>query len=163
MFSGHEHVMSGRQSEQIEVLRKLWTGELVSFDGRFHQFEDVNILPAPCQQRIPIWLGGTSDAAVRRASRIGDGWMPILRPDEAGTAMLRKALDYLDEAKRERSQFGTEVWMKVDQEDPQKWAATAAHWRALGVDMVMLYPMFPMPSLAAQINVLERFKAAVSP
>ena len=155
--------MSGRQSEQIEVLRKLWTGELVSFDGRFHQFEDVNILPAPCQQRIPIWLGGTSDAAVRRASRIGDGWMPILRPDEAGTAMLRKALDYLDEAKRERSQFGTEVWMKVDQEDPQEWAATAAHWRALGVDMVMLYPMFPMPSLAAQINVLERFKAAVSP
>lgn len=40
------------------------------------------------------------------------------------------------------------------------WAKAA---QALGVDMVMLYPMFPMPSLAAQINVLERFKAAVSP
>jgi probable F420-dependent oxidoreductase len=155
------HTRGARQAEQIEVLRKLWSGDLVSFDGLFHKFEDINIQPPPRQQPIPIWLGGTSDAVMRRAARIGDGWMPILRPNEAGTAKLKTTLDYVENAGRERDQFGTEVWMKVDNDDPDEWAAAAAHWRALGVDMVMLYAMFPMKSLAEQISVLERFKDAV--
>ena len=155
------HTRGARQAEQIEVLRKLWTGDLVSFEGRFHNFTNINILPPPHQSSIPIWLGGTSDAAVRRATRIGDGWMPILRPDEAGTRMLEKALSYLDETGRARDDFGTEVWMKVDDDNPDEWATAAAHWRKLGVDMVMLYAMFPVPTLEAQISVLERFKAAV--
>src|SRR5262249_5884755 len=67
-----------RQAEQVEVLRRLWSGNLVSFSGRFHHLKDVNILPPPMQRPIPIWFGGSSDAAVVRAARIGDGWMPIM-------------------------------------------------------------------------------------
>ena len=51
-----------RQAEQIEVMRRLWTEDLVTFAGRFHTLVDVNLLPVPVQRPIPIWFGGSSDA-----------------------------------------------------------------------------------------------------
>src|SRR5262249_56217256 len=66
-----------RQAEQAKVLRHLWTESLVSFKGRFHNLNEVSIVPPPVQRPIPIWFGGSSDAAMRRAARLGDGWMPI--------------------------------------------------------------------------------------
>ena len=70
-----------RQREQVEVLKKLWCDDLVSYQGRFHQFTEVNITPRPVQRPIPVWFGGSSDAVVKRAAQIGDGWMPIMAPD----------------------------------------------------------------------------------
>src|SRR5262245_6189633 len=67
-----------RQAEQVEVLRRLWSEDLVSFDGRFHKMKEVNIVPPPVQRPIPIWFGGISDAVVIRAARLGDGWMPTM-------------------------------------------------------------------------------------
>ena len=77
-----------RQAEQVEVLRRLWSEDLVSFKGRFHALQDVNIVPPPVQRPIPIWFGGTSDAVVMRAARLGDGWMPIMAPDEKAEQKL---------------------------------------------------------------------------
>ena len=64
-------------------MRELWTKDLVTFDGKFHKYVDVNILPLPHQRPIPVWFGGSSDAVVKRAARIGDGWMPIMKPQDA--------------------------------------------------------------------------------
>src|SRR5438093_456261 len=75
-----------RQAEQVEVLRRLWSENLVSFNGRFHNLKEVSIVPPPVQRPIPIWFGGLSDAAVTRAARLGDGWMPIMAA-ERGLAM----------------------------------------------------------------------------
>src|SRR5262245_57830279 len=58
-----------RQAEQVKVLRCLWCESLVSFQGRFHNLKEVSILPPPVQRPIPIWFGGSSDAAMRRADR----------------------------------------------------------------------------------------------
>src|SRR5262249_2139778 len=52
-----------RQAEQVKVLRRLWCESLVSFKGRFHDLNDVSIVPPPVQRPIPIWFGGSSDAA----------------------------------------------------------------------------------------------------
>ncbi len=84
-----------RQSEQIEVMRRLWTQDFVTFEGKFHKMIDVNILPAPVQRPIPIWFGGSSEAVIKRAARIGDGWMPILAPDAAGEAKLALLHEHL--------------------------------------------------------------------
>src|SRR3974390_785256 len=67
-----------REAEQIEVMRKLWTEDLVTYHGRFPTLEAVPLLPGPIQRPIPVWFGGSSDAAVKRAARIGDGYMPIM-------------------------------------------------------------------------------------
>ncbi|MCW5883269.1 MAG: LLM class F420-dependent oxidoreductase, partial [Anaerolineae bacterium] len=70
-----------RQAEQIEVMRRLWVEDFVTFEGRFHTMTDVNILPPPVQRPIPIWFGGSHEAVIKRCARLGDGWMPILAPD----------------------------------------------------------------------------------
>jgi probable F420-dependent oxidoreductase len=150
-----------RQAEQVEVLRRLWTQDLVTFNGRFHDLEEVSITPAPIQRPIPIWFGGTSDAAVKRAARLGDGWMPIMPPDEAKPkiAMLREQLAAFG---RDPAPFGIEGWLRMHEADPQRWAAAADGWRALGADLVMLYPMYRIPDFADQIETLRRFKEVAS-
>jgi probable F420-dependent oxidoreductase len=64
-----------RTSEMLEVMRKLWTGEMVEHHGRFFDFDRLNMRPA-VRGPIPIVVGGVTDAALRRAARIGDGWIP---------------------------------------------------------------------------------------
>src|SRR5690606_32143597 len=147
-----------RQAEQVEVMRRLWSGELVTFRGRFHDLEEVNIVPPPIQRPIPIWFGGSSDAVVKRAARLGDGWMPIMAPDEEGEAKLAALRGHLKEFGRDEASFGIEAWLRMYEPDPQRWAAAADGWRRLGADMAMLYPMFRMPNFGDQIETLRRFK-----
>lgn len=146
-----------RQAEQIEVMRRLWTEDLVSFEGRFHKLEAVTMLPAPIQRPIPVWFGGSSDAAVKRAARIGDGYMPIMAPDvaEPKLAMLR---EHLKSFGRDPAKFGLEGWLRFNEADPQAWAKAAEGWKRLGAQMVMLYPMYRMARLEEQIETLRRFK-----
>ena len=68
-----------RTDEMLEVMKRLWTEEHVSHEGRFFKFEDVTLLPQPVQKPYPpIWVSGRSDAAMRRAALMGDGWYPYL-------------------------------------------------------------------------------------
>ena len=67
-----------RTDEMIEILRKLWTGDWVEHRGEFYSFERLR-LPVTPPARIPIWIGGISDPALRRASR-HDGWISDLQP-----------------------------------------------------------------------------------
>jgi probable F420-dependent oxidoreductase len=67
-----------RTDEMIEVMRKLWTGDRVEHRGEFYEFAALRMSPAP-GARIPVWVGGISDAALRRAAR-NDGWISDLQP-----------------------------------------------------------------------------------
>jgi probable F420-dependent oxidoreductase len=147
-----------RQAEQVEVLRRLWCEDLVSFKGRFHDLREVNILPRPVQQPIPIWLGGVSDAAVARAAKLADGWMPIAAPDADTERKLASLREQLKSLGRDASKFGIEGWLRMHEPDPQRWAAAADGWRKLGADMVMLYPMYRIAAFDGQIELLRRFK-----
>ena len=68
--------------EYIALMRATWTTDPVSFEGRYYRVKDVHALPKPAQPRgIPVWVGGHTEGAIRRAATIGDGWHPIaLRP-----------------------------------------------------------------------------------
>lgn len=151
-----------RQAEQIEVLRRLWSEDLVTFNGRFHTLKEVNIVPSPVQRPIPIWLGGISDAVVMRAARLGDGWMPIIAPDEKAEEKLALLRGEMRKHGRDPAKFGVEGWLRMNDADPQRWAAAADGWRKLGANMVMLYPMYRMPKFDDQIETLRRFKEVAS-
>jgi alkanesulfonate monooxygenase SsuD/methylene tetrahydromethanopterin reductase-like flavin-dependent oxidoreductase (luciferase family) len=65
--------------EYVDIMRRLWRGEDVSYEGQFFSFENVCVRPAPSTVP-PIWYAGMSPAAVRRAVLFGDGWMPSHTP-----------------------------------------------------------------------------------
>jgi probable F420-dependent oxidoreductase len=84
-----------RASEAMQALRELFGGGEASFSGRFFSFEGVRIEPAPAQQGgPPLWVGGRSDAAIRRAGTLGDGWMPIWVSPERFARGLAQARSY---------------------------------------------------------------------
>ena len=68
--------------EHIRIFKALWTQEKSTFHGRYHQFSDIGSFPKPVQKpHPPIWVGGHTSPALRRAAELGDGWLPIgLRP-----------------------------------------------------------------------------------
>jgi probable F420-dependent oxidoreductase len=81
--------------EAIAVMRVLWSEEDPRFDGRFSRFAGMKFSPKPLQNPIPLVIGGVSQAAIRRAARLGDGWQPLgLSPEALGQGMttLQKEL-----------------------------------------------------------------------
>lgn len=70
--------------ESLHIMRSLWRGETVAFDGVHHHYEHAHLAVTPRQQPLEVWLGGQVPAALRRCGRIGEGWMPgLCTPAEA--------------------------------------------------------------------------------
>jgi probable F420-dependent oxidoreductase len=88
-----------RMEEQMAVLRTLWRGGMQSYHGEFYDFDPVDMSPAP-PGPVPILVGGHSDVALRRAARLGDGWVGV----QYGMDELR---DYLDRLHGYRQEYGT--------------------------------------------------------
>lgn len=79
---------AGRTDEAASLLRRLWTEDHVTHQGRYYHVTDVTVRPRPSQANPPIWFGGRSDAALRRVGRLGDGWLASgVTPDEVRTAV----------------------------------------------------------------------------
>jgi probable F420-dependent oxidoreductase len=80
-----------RTDEAIEVMRRLWSESGVNHEGRFFRLEDANMQPKPIQKPgPPIWIAGRSEAAIKRAARMGDGYMPYLFSPERYRDSLEK-------------------------------------------------------------------------
>jgi alkanesulfonate monooxygenase SsuD/methylene tetrahydromethanopterin reductase-like flavin-dependent oxidoreductase (luciferase family) len=87
-----------RTDEMIEILRKLWTGEMVEHHGEFYDFDRLEMNPAP-SARIPIWVGGFSEPALRRAAR-NDGWLSDLQSTEDIAGCIAKVRRFREELGR---------------------------------------------------------------
>lgn len=74
---------AGRIDDQIRLLRRLWTERSFSDKGENYNIVEAGIYPLPPQQPIPVWIGGFSKAAMKRAARIGDGWFPLVDSEQA--------------------------------------------------------------------------------
>jgi probable F420-dependent oxidoreductase len=70
-----------RTDEMLEIMRLLWSGEMVSYQGEYYQFDALEMNPAPTAY-IPIWTGGISKPAMRRAARVADGWVTDLQSSD---------------------------------------------------------------------------------
>jgi probable F420-dependent oxidoreductase len=76
--------------EVIPLLRRLWSGDVVDHQGPRYQLRDARVSPTPVQVPLDLWLGGQVPAALRRAGRLGDGWIPgLLTPAEAAAKRRR--------------------------------------------------------------------------
>ncbi len=89
--------------EALEILRRLWTGERVDFEGRHFRLSGASISPRPVQPDLPMWIGGSSEAAVRRTALYGTGWQagaetpaevaPVVAAIRTASAAAGRAID----------------------------------------------------------------------
>ena len=92
---------AARTEEAIEIVRLLWSGEPVTYEGRFASLDEVTLTPEPTRPSLDIWLGGSSPAALRRTGRLADGWLgSFVSPEELAECVAQIA-DAADEAGRE--------------------------------------------------------------
>lgn len=149
--------------EQIEVLRLLWSKEIVSYQGKSHTITEAGLNPLPVRRSIPIWIGGMSETAVQRAARIGDGWFPQGAPDEEMRARFERLRGYIREAGRDPGEVGIEARVSVGQGNIDELARLTGVWRDLGATHIALNTMgggFKSPD--EHIEAMRRYKEAVT-
>jgi probable F420-dependent oxidoreductase len=131
---GEEFATRGKRiEEQIEVLRGFWTRELVTLQGQWHRVTEAGINPLPIQRPISIWMGGMSEAALRRAAKLTDGWIwsGAVRPGAEAQGLVDKAHALVAAGGRNPEAFGIEGRLVLSQVGPERWAAEVSAWRAL--------------------------------
>lgn len=95
-----------RTNEALEVIKKLWTEQNVSFHGRYSNFEGVTLAPRPTQKpHPPIWVAGRKEPAMRRAAMYGDAWLPYMYTPEMLHESVGKIKQFGAEAGRDLSKF----------------------------------------------------------
>ena len=92
-----------RSDEMLTIMSRLWSEDAVSFEGKHFQYGAVTISPKPKQQPLPLWIGGSSDAAIRRTALLGTGWLggiqspaqvkPVVAKIRAATAEAGRVID----------------------------------------------------------------------
>lgn len=155
------HTRGKRQEEQVEVLRRLWTEPLVTYKGHWHEILDAGVNPLPLQRPIPIWFGGQADVVLRRAARLGDGWLPNTPTASKARTMLDKLARYLEEEGRDPGAFGLEPRLSYGDGDPSVWAETLEAWRGAGATHLSLNTMYAGFNMKAHIAALRRFAEEV--
>ena len=100
------HNRGRRIEEQVDLLRGLWANELVTYEGRWHRVTDAGINPLPVRRSIPLWMGGTAEAALRRAARLADGWTVNMRLSPELERAMMAIRGWVRDAGRDPDTFG---------------------------------------------------------
>ena len=119
-----------RLEENIQICRRLWSGDNANFSGKFHSFEDVTINPKPVQQPCPIWIASNPDPStarpaivernLRRAARLADGWMSTRRTPGVFAQNWSKLCELLQDEGRDPGEFPNMVYHNINiNEDKQ--------------------------------------------
>lgn len=116
-----------RTNEAIQVMRKLWSESHVNFEGRFFRLEDATMEPKPVQKSgPPIWVAGRSEAAMKRAALLGDGYMPYLFSPERYRDSLAKMHAFAEEAGRDPASIETGLYQFISVADTYEEARQRA-------------------------------------
>ncbi|HXW46364.1 MAG TPA: LLM class F420-dependent oxidoreductase [Streptosporangiaceae bacterium] len=130
-----------RITEQVTLLRRLWTEESVTFDGEHERVTGAGLSPLPVQRPIPIWFGAQSRRAYERIGRLADGWFPQVPPD----ARLDEARSVIEAAAvaagRDPAQIGMEGRVSWTQDGVERLAGHVGRWRAAGASHVSVNTM----------------------
>lgn len=157
-LSQNFHNRGRRIEEQVRLLRELWTRPLVDFKGKWHTIPDAGIKPLPVQRPIPIWFGGTADAALTRMAQIGDGWLINIRTAAEARPAIESLRRHVEEAGRSPASFGLEPRLSYGDGDPDAWARTVEAWKSVGATHLSFNAMgkgFATPQ--AHLNAVRRF------
>lgn len=164
------HDRGRRSAEQIDVMRALWTQEVVDFHGRWHNITHAGLNPLPVQRPIPVWLGGGSsnnpdltEVVLRRIASMADGWCPNISPDDAGRAVLDRVRGYVTEAGRDPDALGLDGRLRTADKQPEDWVDEVKAWGEMGATHISLETRRGgLKGADEHIEAIRRFKDAVS-
>ncbi len=129
-----------RLGEQVELMRRLWTEQSVTFNGSHDQVTGAGLAPLPVNRPIPVWFGAASRPALERAGRLADGWFPMMSPgpqlDDARDIVARSAVA----AGKDPSTIGMEGRVSW-RGDRRQVADELAQWTAAGATHVSVNTM----------------------
>ncbi len=156
-----------RIEEQVDVLRRYWTEELVTYEGRWHQLDRVGLNPMPIQRPIPIWMGSfyglVVEKVLERIGRLADGWLPQFPPDELAP-VLERVRGYAADAGRDPDDLGIECAIAIAaDDDPQRWIDLAAAYVDLGATHLKVIAARGFDTPADRVAAMVRWYETVAP
>ena len=174
------HERGAVTDEYIRLYKELWTNDRPEFEGKYYQLSGAGFQPKPVQKpHIPIWIGGHTGPAIRRAAKYGDGWMPIglrppaiLEPEEFG-GMVARLRRQTARAGREEDAVALCFSTNVAFDDasgpdrrmmtgvPEQIAADLRQYQDLGVRNFIL--SIPGDSASEMQENMDRFSSQVKP
>ena len=163
------HNRGARSAEQIEVMRALWTQDVVDFHGKWHNITHAGLNPLPVQRPIPIWLGAGSgqsptppDSVLKRVARLADGWCPNLSPNEAGRAIVAKVNGFMNDIGRDPNTLGLDGRLRTSGKQPEDLMDEARAWQGMGASYLSVENrQGGLKTAGEHIEAMRRFKEAV--
>lgn len=155
-WCGQDYASRGRRvDEAIEVIRAVLRGGMVEYHGKHYDFDRLQMSPAPSEP-VPIYVGGLSKPALRRAARLGDGWISVMNSESELGALIGELNRLRAELGRADDPFEIKV-VCTDVFDPDGYRRLADN----GVTDLITMPWYlyggDMGPLATKLSALERF------
>jgi probable F420-dependent oxidoreductase len=159
---GQDFSTRGRRSgDQIELLRRLWTEQIVTHTIGNERIVAAGLSPLPVQRPIPIWLGGQSPAAYRRAGRLADGWFPQIQPGQSLDDAIRIVSEAALAAGRDSATLGMEGRVSW-RGNADEAAIAVARWRDAGATHISINTMNAgLATVDDHLRALDSVAAAV--
>jgi probable F420-dependent oxidoreductase len=160
-----------RSEEQVQVMQKLWSEPHVTFTGIWHTIDDAGINPRPASGKVPLWFGGDHDRTLPRIAKWGDGWtVNTHAPDQGALDAFARLRRLTEEAGRDPSDVGIEVWTSMGSGSEADWNREAKFWKQAGVSHLCVTTAFQWRhhrriagrSFADHMAALKRFRDAVA-
>ena len=163
-----------RADETLEIFRTVFAEEAPAFAGRFSRFSSLSFAPKPIQDPIPVWVGGSTRAAFRRAVRYGDAFHAAFAPPATAAEHWAAVRREAEAAGRDPASLGFSVCTSLVFDGPPRKdgdlaGSTAAviaeirRWETLGVTQLTLDVAAQGSGVAGQISAMDRFSREVLP
>lgn len=171
------HERAAMSDEQLQIIKLAWEEERPRFQGRYYQFDEIGFYPKPLQQpRIPIWVGGESIRAQRRAALHGDAWFPYfvkITPQEL-KARFDNVQRWAAEAGRDPAEIHFACCLPIElrrdpvpQEEgrlmgsPEQLTEALSGFKEIGVEHIAL--QFMVPRYPERMEQIEQFAEEIMP
>lgn len=162
-----------RADEQLEIFDTLFTHDTPSYRGDFYSFPEIKFEPKPVQAHVPVWIGGSSEAAFRRTACFGDCFHAAFEPLDTVAAGWQRVQELTAEAGRDPHAMELSIRLYLDPEatmKPQLSVAgsveqmidTVGQWRSIGVHHLLLDITSPRGS-SGRLEAMQSFMTEVVP
>lgn len=156
---------AGRLDEAIQIMRRLWAEESVSYEGKYHRLNGIGIQPRPVRKMIPIWCAaGDNENALKRVARLGDGWFTVAPTPEIFAARRAKIDAFARELGRDLTNFPSILFAMFHLSDSpagaevEGWNLAESYYRQPRTQLKHLSPFFGTPKQCA--DKLQKYVAA---